>query len=100
MNTVRKTIKCPICRETFPLPSGLINWRLRLASRSRLAASPKLLRVGNLVFNPATYDATRGGKKIALTRIESRLLDTLMRHSGRVVSRTVLIRLVWGSSDY
>jgi DNA-binding response OmpR family regulator len=58
-----------------------------------------LLQVSDLILNPATYDATRAGEEIALSRIESRLLASLMRRSGRVVPRKALARLVWGSND-
>ena len=88
-----------MCRKSYPLPSGLINRQLRSVSRRGSALRPKLLQVGDLVLNPATYDATRAGKEIALSRIESRLLETLMQRSGRVVSRKVLVRSVWGPDD-
>jgi len=99
VNTVRESIQCPMCRKSFPLPSGLINRQLRSVSQRGSALRPKLLQVGDLVLNPATYDATRAGKEIALSRIESRLLYSLMSRSGRVVSRKVLVRSVWGSND-
>jgi DNA-binding response OmpR family regulator len=55
------------------------------------------LRVADLILNPATSDATRAGKEIPLNRTECRLLKSLMRRSGRVVSRNVLVHLVWDS---
>jgi DNA-binding response OmpR family regulator len=73
--------------------------RLRSVSRRGSVPHPKLLKVRDLVLNPATYDATRAGKEIALSRTESRLLEFLMRHSGRVVPRNELVHLVWNSND-
>jgi hypothetical protein len=76
-NTMRDTIQCPNCGKPI--------------------AHPKLLQVGDLVLNPATYDASRAGKVIALSRTEFRLLESLMRRTGRVVSRNALVHSVWDS---
>ena len=46
-------------------------------------------------MNPETHDATRAEKEISLTRKESRLLESLMRRSGRLVPRNVLVHSVW-----
>lgn len=100
MNKVPEAIRCPNCRKSFPLPSGLINGQHRKVSLRDLNFRPKLLQVGDLVLNPATYDANRAGEEISLSPIESRLLGSLMRNSGRVVSRKVLIRTIWGSDGY
>ena len=58
-----------------------------------------VLRVGGLVLNPETYDASRAGKEITLSRTEFRLLECLMQCSGRTVSRGTLVQLVWDSSE-
>lgn len=57
------------------------------------------LRVGDLVLNPATFEAWRAGKEIALTRREFRLLEVLMRRSGCVVSRNALAHSLWDPND-
>jgi DNA-binding response OmpR family regulator len=54
--------------------------------------------VGDLVLNLATYDVSRAGKEIALSRTGFRLLTSLMRRPGRVVSRTALFHSVWDSN--
>jgi two-component system OmpR family response regulator len=54
--------------------------------------------VADLVLNPATHDATRADREIALSQKESRLLESLMRHPGRVVSRNALIHAAWDSN--
>src|SRR5580704_12746810 len=64
--------------------------RLRSISRCGSIRRPKVLRVRDLLLNPATYDVSRGGKEIALSRTEFRLLESLMRCSGRAVSRNAL----------
>jgi DNA-binding response OmpR family regulator len=73
--------------------------RLRLISRRSSAPHPRLLRVGDLVLNPTTYEATRAEKQIALSRTESRVLEILMRRAGQVVPRNEIIHLVWASND-
>jgi DNA-binding response OmpR family regulator len=83
--TVRRAITCSMCGQ--PLLSG---WR---------NPSPKLLRVGDPILNADTFDAVRAGKEIALSLMQSRLLESLMRRSGRVVSREALIHSVWDSKS-
>jgi two-component system, OmpR family, response regulator len=73
--------------------------RLRLISRRSLPPRPKVLRVGDLILNPATYDATRAGKEIALSRTECRVLEILMRRAGQVVPRDELVHSIWASND-
>jgi len=73
--------------------------RLRSVSRRGSAPRPTLLRVADLVLNPATHEAKRGGEEISLSRTEFRLLEFLMRRAGRVVTRNTLIHSVWDSSD-
>lgn len=92
-NTVRKTNRCPMCGRPFPLASERVNGQPRSAYR------PKVLRVGDLVLNPATYDASRAGKEIALSPTEFRLLESLMRRCDRIVSRDALVHSVWDSND-
>ena len=55
--------------------------------------------MADLAFNPATHDATRAGREIALSRKQSQLLESLMRHSGRVVSRNARVRAAWDSNN-
>ena len=40
-------------------------------------------------------DRTRGGKRIELQPQEFRLLEYLMRNTGQVVTRTMLLEHVW-----
>ncbi len=54
-----------------------------------------VLRVGDLEVNRLTRDVARGGQKIDLQPREYRLLEYLMQHAGRVVTRTMLLEHVW-----
>ena len=53
------------------------------------------LKVADLELDRMTRRVTRGGKKIELTAREFQLLEYLMRHSGQVVTRTMLLEGVW-----
>jgi DNA-binding response OmpR family regulator len=95
---VREIVRCPKCGS--PLPSGWSAPQFQSLSQSASALRPEVLRVSDLFLNPTTHDASRAGKEIALSRNEFRLLEALMRCSGRVVSRSALIHLVWNSGPY
>ena len=73
--------------------------RLRSVSRRGSSPRPTLLQVGDLVLNPATHQATRGGEEIYLSPTEFRLLEFLMRRAGRVVPRGTIVQSVWDSDD-
>lgn len=53
------------------------------------------LKLADLEIDRMTRRVTRGGKKIELTAREFQLLEFLMRHSGQVVTRTMLLEGVW-----
>jgi DNA-binding response OmpR family regulator len=73
--------------------------RLRAVSRRGSVPRPTLLQVADLILNPATHVATRAGEEISLSRTEFRLLEFLMRRSGRVVARNTIVHSVWDSND-
>jgi len=54
------------------------------------------LSVADLELDLLRREAHRGGKKIDLQPREFRLLEYLMRHTGQVVTRTMLLEAVWG----
>ena len=53
------------------------------------------LKIADLELDRMTRKVARGGKKIELTAREFQLLEYLMRHSGQVVTRTMLLEGVW-----
>ena len=59
----------------------------------------KPLRSGQLLINPATYEAFLGDEKIALTLSEFRLLHLLTTNRGRVVSHQTLDYALCGSRE-
>ncbi len=66
-----------------------------LARRPQALASP-VLRVADLELDQATREVTRGGERIELTPKEYAVLEYLMRHAGRVMSRTLITEYAWG----
>jgi two-component system OmpR family response regulator len=53
------------------------------------------LQTADLEMNLLTREVTRGATKIELQPREFLLLEYLMRHSGQVVTRTMLLESVW-----
>jgi DNA-binding response OmpR family regulator len=59
------------------------------------AARPPLRRA-DLVVDPDRHEVTRAGQVIPLTRVEFRLLTTILEADGRVLSRDQLLDAVYG----
>ena len=68
-------------------------------SPARVRREPGTLRVGDLVLDETRWTVHRAGTPVGLSPTEFRLLACLMRHQGTVVSRTELLRSVWGRGD-
>ncbi|MCE2902348.1 MAG: winged helix-turn-helix domain-containing protein [Gemmatimonas sp.] len=66
-----------------------------LLRRPRALASP-LLRVGDLELDQGTREVRRAEELIELTPKEFAVLEYLMRHAGRVMSRTLITEYAWG----
>jgi two-component system, OmpR family, response regulator len=69
-----------------------------LIRRSTQASEPTRLVVGDLVVDLLTREVTRAGQKIELQSREFALLEYLMRHAGRVVTKTMILEHVWDYS--
>ncbi len=67
-----------------------------LVRRASGAAEPTRLQVGGLSLDLLTREVVREGRHIELRPREYAVLEYLMRHAGRVVSRTALLSHVWG----
>jgi len=66
-----------------------------LARRKTKVQVTTLLRVADLKMDCLTRKVTRSGKLIHMQPRELRLLEFLMRHTGQVVTRTMLLEHVW-----
>jgi two-component system, OmpR family, response regulator len=69
-----------------------------LIRRANHEAEPTRLLMGELSLDLLSREVNRAGKKIDLQPREFSLLEYLMRSSGRVVSKTMIIEHVWGYS--
>lgn len=58
-------------------------------------AAPSRLSVGDLELDLLSRKVTRSGRPIPLQQREFQMLEYLMRHAGRVVTRTMLLEGVW-----
>lgn len=67
-----------------------------LIRRHTIPQRETTLRVGDLQVDLLTREVRRAGRTIDLLPREYRLLEYLMRHAGRVVTRTMLFEEVWG----
>ena len=59
-------------------------------------ARPGPLRCSDLVLDEERWTVHRGGTPVDLSPTEFRLLACLMRQQGTVLSKTQLLRSVWG----
>lgn len=66
-----------------------------LSRRSSAKEIETVYKVGDLELDRLSHSAKRAGKEIILQPREFRLLEYLMRHSGQVVTRTMLLENVW-----
>jgi two-component system, OmpR family, response regulator len=66
-----------------------------LIRRSSGAASPTRLEVGELVMDLLTREVFRAGKRIDVQAREFALLEYLLRHAGKAVSKTMILEHVW-----
>ena len=66
-----------------------------LIRRATRATEPTRLSVGELSIELLKHEIFRAGKKIDLQPREFSLLEYLMRNTGRVISKTMILEHVW-----
>jgi two-component system response regulator MtrA len=81
--------------KPFRHPSELIA-RIKTRLRRTNADVLGLLTIGDLAIDVQAHQVLRGGKQIALTRLEFDLLVALAKEPGRVFTRDALLSEVWG----
>jgi DNA-binding response OmpR family regulator len=55
---------------------------------------------GGFTFRPASLLLSIGGEKMTMTKKEAALLGELVKHKGKVVERSQLLKKVWGKDGY
>jgi two-component system OmpR family response regulator len=63
--------------------------------RPKGTSEETLYRLGDLELDRLSHKVTRAGEEITLQPREFRLLEYLMQHAGKVVTRTMLLEHVW-----
>jgi two-component system OmpR family response regulator len=66
-----------------------------LMRRAGGMTEPNRLSVADLSLDLVTREVTRGGRRIDLQPLEFALLAYLMRNTGKVVSKTMIMEHVW-----
>ncbi|HTS86890.1 MAG TPA: response regulator transcription factor [Gemmatimonadales bacterium] len=69
--------------------------RVEALGRRPKQIAPRKLKVGDLELDLGSREVTRGGRLIELTPKEYAVLEYLMRHTGRVMSRTLITEYAW-----
>ena len=69
-----------------------------LIRRATHVAEPTTLAVGDLSMNLLTREVFRDGQKIELQSREFALLELLLRHPGRPITKTMILEHVWDYS--
>ena len=62
--------------------------------------SPRIIEVGKLAIDPASYRVSQSGKPVPLSTLEFRLLYYLASRPNRVFTRDQLLDAVWGTDRF
>ena len=82
---------------TKPFAADELLARLRaLTRRTPAAMDEPTITFGDVTVDLAAHRVTRAGAAVRLTPTEWRLLEVLLRNSGRLVTRETLLTEVWG----
>ena len=83
---------------TKPFGTGELLARIRVALRHAGPGpeEPAVFEAGDVRVDLARRTVERGGAPVHLTRTEYRLLETLVRNAGRVITHRQLLEAAWG----
>jgi two-component system KDP operon response regulator KdpE len=85
---------------TKPFGAGELLARMRVAlrnaARAGAGAGETVFRTGDLAVDLAARRVSVGGNEVHLTRTQYKLLTTLVKNAGKVVTHRQLLREVWG----
>jgi two-component system, OmpR family, KDP operon response regulator KdpE len=86
---------------TKPFGTGELLARMRTALRHSHRVGPEetTVRVGDIQIDLGARLVTKNGDTIHLTPLEYKLLVTMLKHSGKVLTHRFLLREVWGPQD-
>ncbi len=69
---------------------------LRRESLAQAASESPVFELGSLRVDMATRDVSISGERVKLTPLEYKLLVTLIKHAGKIVTHRQLLAEVWG----
>ncbi len=81
---------------TKPFDFPELTARLRALVRRSGPPAPAVLEVAGIEVDPATRQVRRNGEPVSVTPREFSLLEFMMRHPDRALSRTMIMEQVWG----
>ena len=81
--------------KPFSITELLANVHAQLR-RAEMLSEPTLLTVGDLTMDLLARKVTRAGKIITLPNREFELLKYFMKHSGQIVTKSMIAEHVWG----
>jgi len=77
---------------------GRVRALLRRVRMVETKAEGRKVTLGDLVLIPGVHQVVLAGRTVRLTPTEFRLLSTLVKHAGEIVSHDRLLREVWGEA--
>jgi two-component system, OmpR family, response regulator len=80
---------------TKPFAFAELLVRLKALTRRPQNLIGTILTVADLTLDTTNYEAKRAGQKIRLSKKEYALLEYLMRHKGRTITKEQIIAHVW-----
>jgi two-component system, OmpR family, response regulator len=80
---------------TKPFEYVVLLARLRALLRRQSDPRPPVLSHGDVRLDPATHEVSVAGEAVSLSRREYDLLEFLLRHPDRIVTKTELLDRVW-----
>ena len=83
---------------TKPFSFVVLVARIRALLRRGAVARPAVLAAGDITLDPSSREVKVGGEPVELTPREFVFLEYLIRHAGRVLTKTELIDHVWDSA--
>lgn len=91
--------------DYLPKPFALDELLARVRAMLRRGGTPTSsngaasVRIGDLVVDSSAREATRGDRRIELTKIEFDLLELLVGNANIVLSRDLIQERIWGYDD-